>query len=193
MKNKKKSVFFVIDCDDVLAKCNAYALSLLGKEKRKIFSIRDINRWGILGNELDERMKFFYDPKFVESQPLYEGCTKFLKELQGYGAVIVSTSVPDCCVVAREKFIQQHWPFLDGYYIGNDKVTAIPKKKDSVVYMLDDNISHLCACKDSNVIPVVMSRPWNVTWHKFRRVSTFEEFLNIVKVKELDDGNGKGF
>lgn len=173
MGKVKRRLRIAVDCDDVLIRCNDYALQLLGKKYGKNFSIENITRWGSLGNVLDERISFFQDPAFVEMQPLYRGAKEFVSELHRIGEVVLVTSVPTQCSTAREKYLETHFPDVN-YIVTQDK------KIIHADVMLDDNPMWLQ--KASVHFPCLYSRPWNDRNETgFPSVSSYSEFLSFVR------------
>lgn len=69
----------IIDYDDVLNDCNQAAVDRLNKEKRTRFFLSDIHDWGKTGTLLDERIKYFKDPAFMEKIPLKKRGAEFCK------------------------------------------------------------------------------------------------------------------
>lgn len=169
----KRRLRIAIDCDDVLIRCNDYALQLLGEKYGRFFSMEDITHWGVMDNILDERISYFQDPAFVETQPLYCGAQEFVSQLHRIGDVVLVTSVPTQCSAAREKYLETHFPGV-GYIVTQDK---------SAIYadvMLDDNPTWLQ--KASVHFPCLYSRPWNDRNETgFPSVSSYSEFLSFVR------------
>ena len=175
MKKLKKSCFepcFAVDCDDVLVSCNEYALQLLNEESSRQLDIAQINRWGVLGNELDDRLHLFEDPTFVQSQPLYPDAQDFIHELKQMGSVVLVTSVPPVCVPYRAAYIERFFPYTD-YVITNNKSCV------QADVILDDNPAHLKTAKSYHKI--LYKRPWNAKETQYVSVSSLDEFLSFVR------------
>lgn len=169
----KRRIRIAIDCDDVLIRCNDYALQLLGKKYGKTFSMKGITQWGTMDNILDERISYFQEPAFVATQPLYCGAQDFIAQLSRVGDVILVTSVPPQCSTARQRYLETHFPGVS-YIITQDK---------SMIHtdvMLDDNPTWL---KKADVnIPCLYSRPWNRCEEtNFPSVSSYSEFLSFIR------------
>lgn len=71
----------ILDYDDVLNECNEEAIRKLNKEYGYSYCLEDITNWGILENELDKRIPYFVQPKFVRNIPIREGARKLVCEL----------------------------------------------------------------------------------------------------------------
>lgn len=167
---KKKSV--VIDCDDVLVSCNEFALNLLNKQTESHFKLSDIDKWGLMGNGLDARLRFFSDPRFVRSQPVYAGAKEFLQDLSKIANVTIATCVPMECAEVRKTFIRENFP-------GMHSIIAQDKSNIVADIMLDDNPMHL---KTTNCrYPILFRMPWNLEETEFRSVSSYNEFLSFVR------------
>ena len=82
----------ILDCDDVLYKCNITALGLLNDELNTNYKISDITKWGQLGNSLDERIKYFKDELFVRKQEPYDGAKEFVHKLSEIAEIFICTT-----------------------------------------------------------------------------------------------------
>lgn len=164
-----------IDCDDVLAKCNEFALDIINKRHGSNYSVSEIRSWKE-GPYREERIALFQSPEFVRSQPLYEGAAEFIKELGKTCEVFIATSVPAAVVPARVEFILENFPDVDP---GN---IIIGSRKDimDVDIILDDAIHNLTGA--SAAYPVLFRRPWNESETGMISVTGYEEFLQLVSV-----------
>ena len=151
----RKLLKVILDCDDVLFMCNQRAVERLNLVNDTHYSINDINRWGILGNELDERLKYFSEPPFMGSLPLYPGAKEFVSELSKKAEVVIATNVQPKCAGARVNAIIRNFPEIKPSNI------LIGARKDLLKadMMLDDAPQNLEA---ANVeYPVLFRQPWN--------------------------------
>ena len=83
----------ILDCDDVLFDSSQKAVDDLNRVYGTSFKINDIKQWGLLGSILDERLKYFSNPEFIENLPLYPGAQDFVHELSKK-AVYYDENVP---------------------------------------------------------------------------------------------------
>lgn len=173
----------ILDYDDVLNECNEEAIRKLNKEYGYSYCLEDITNWGILENELDKRIPYFVQPKFVRNIPIREGARKLVCELlKRHCEIFIATSVPSQCAGVRIADIIRNFPGIDP---GN---ILIGSRKDILVadILLDDcyfNIEH------SNVrYPVLFRKPWNAQYTGVPAVSDYKEFLKLVDML-LDSKN----
>ncbi len=167
-----------LDVDDVLYECNSYALSLL-REKygdNPVFDVNHITAWGRMGDISDERIDYFTDPKFVESQPMFKGAQKFVRELSKFADVFFITSVPPECMTARAKRLSEDFPEIP---VGN---LLIGTRKDlvSIDILLDDAAHNVSSSQAS--YPVLMRRPWNNSLSGLLSVNSYSDFLHMAKI-----------
>lgn len=165
----------ILDCDDVLYKCNLTALELLNKEKNTDYKMSNITKWGILGNELDERIKYFQNPDFVRKQKPYDGSKEFIHELSKIAEIFICTTVPTNCLTARVESISECFPEID-----RDNI-FLSGRKDilNADVILDDNPQNLLEsnCK----YPVLFQQPWNRNAAGFLSVSNYGSFIELIK------------
>ena len=167
-----------LDVDDVLYECNSYALELL-KQKYgddPVFDIERIRSWGLQGNLADERLKYFSDPDFVASQPMFPGAQKFVRELCELADVFFVTAVPANCMSARAKRLREDFPEVPA---GN---LLIGTRKDIVNLdiLLDDAAHNISSSQAS--YPVLMRRPWNSGLSGLLSVNSYGDFIHLAKM-----------
>lgn len=170
----RKLLKVILDCDDVLFMCNQRAVERLNLVNDTHYSINDINRWGILGNKLDERLMYFSEPSFMGSLPLYPGAKEFVSELSKKAEVVIATNVQPECAGARVNAIIRNFPDIKPSNI------LIGARKDLLKadIMLDDAPQNLEA---ANVeYPVLFRQPWNYGKTGLFSVSSYHEFLTLV-------------
>lgn len=168
----------ILDCDDVLFNTNEVALEHQNKKYGTSYSIEDLSKWGLTGNEiLDERLKLFSDPNFVKSQPLYPGAKKFVEELCSFADVSFATAVPPRCMSARaERIIEEFDVPAEKVIIASDKSLL------QADYLLDDSAKNIE--NSSAKHPVLFRRPWNYSISGITSVSKYEDFICFVKYVE---------
>lgn len=170
----KKQFKIVVDCDDVLYDCNGYAVQKLNQEKGYTYKKDDITKWGSLGCGLDERLKYFQDPSFVEHIPVMEGAKEFIRDLSKRAEIFVATSVPASCAGARVSAVIRDFPEIDP---GN---ILIGSRKDMINadMLLDDCPDHIYS--SHTTFPVLYRQPWNRQESGVISVSMYPEFLKLV-------------
>ena len=173
----RKNFKVILDCDDVLYHCNSIAVNRLNKERNTNYSLYDINEWGVLGNDLDERLRYFTEPEFIGSLPLKKGAKEFVHELSKKAEIFIATNVNHACAGARFESILRNFPEISA---GN---IIIGGRKDLLVadMRLDDATFNL---ENANVeFPVLMQQPWNyVSGMGMLSVNGYDEFLKLVDI-----------
>ena len=171
----------IIDYDDVLNDCNQAAVDRLNKEKRTRFFLSDIHDWGKTGTLLDERIKYFKDPAFMEKIPLKKRAQNFVKQLTKNHEVFIATSIhPDCAGVRVNEIIQK-FPSIDPANI------LIGQRKDLLTadVLLDDALHNVLSSPVR--YPFLFKRPWNEKVTGIPKISSYDEFLKIISL--LDQHN----
>ena len=130
-----------LDADDVLYECNAYALKLLNEKKGTSYRISEVEKWGKMGNELDERFDFFQAPLFYEEQPLMQGAKEFVKKLSQIAEVFIVTSVYPQFAGLRIQRLVDDFPWLEPSNI----LIASRKELVHVDMILDDGAHNVSA------------------------------------------------
>lgn len=172
----------ILDCDDVLFESSQKAVDDLNHVKGTDYKLNDIKQWGLLGNELDERLEYFLDPDFIENLPLYPGAQEFVHELSKKAEVVIATNVPPVCAGARVNAVIKHFPEI------NPSNILIGARKDLLVadMMLDDTAQNLDQAKVD--YPVLFRQPWNYGRTGLFSVSSYTEFLTLVDMVKTDMG-----
>lgn len=112
-KNPFINFKIILDCDDVLFGCNEQAIQKLNKEKGTSYKMSDITSWGTHNTGIDERLKYFADPKFVKNQPVYPGAQEFVHKLSKKAEVVIATNVPAQCAGVRINAIVKNFQYSD--------------------------------------------------------------------------------
>ena len=159
-----------LDVDDVLYNCNAYALERSNAKTE----YKDIKKWGILGNDADERLKEFDKEEFWETLPLYEGAVEFVKKLSQKVEVYFISAVEAEFMGIRGKQLKRDFPFIpsENIFLGAAKQIA------NVDVLLDDGPHNIT--KSAATYPVLMRRPWNENMTGCLAVNCYEEFLTLI-------------
>lgn len=165
----------ILDCDDVLFKCNEIAINMLNQERNTEYTLYDITSWGLTGTEIDDRLKYYEQESFFENLPVIEGAKEFVKALSKKAEIFICTNVPLKMASVRAEAIKENFPEIkpENILIGSRKDLL---KADM---MLDDCIDNLIG---SNVdYPVLMQRPWNYNGNSgLLSVDGYQQFLELV-------------
>ena len=72
-----------LDVDDVLYSCNDYAITLENKTGKynPPLSVSQIKCWDTSGTPVDNRLRWFKEKTFFETQPILPGAKEFVHEL----------------------------------------------------------------------------------------------------------------
>ena len=173
-KNPFINFKIILDCDDVLFGCNEQAIQKLNKEKGTSYKMSDITSWGTHNTGIDERLKYFADPKFVKNQPVYPGAQEFVHKLSKKAEVVIATNVPAQCASVRINVIVKNFPEIK---ISNILIGA---RKDllNADMMLDDAPQNLDGANTR--YPVLFRQPRNYGKTGLLSVSTYAEYLTLV-------------
>ena len=189
MKNYRLKIG--IDCDDVLYKCNAYAVELLNKEKGYSLDPNGVKVWGKNGSQYDERIAYFKSPEFYKNQPLFSGAKEFINKLSKIAEIFFVTAVPPSCISARaERIISDFGEYVDPQNI----IFATRKDVVRLDILLDDGSHNIL--KTPSTYGVLMRRPWNANLSGSLSVNTYDDFIHVVEmicnsyVETLDLSNG---
>lgn len=164
----------ILDCDDVLYRTNEAALDRLNKEQGTSYVLDDLTKWGSISPELDKRIKYFQDPEFMQTIPVYEGAVDFVSTLAGFCKVILATSVDARCAQARVHAIRRDFQMI------MEEDIFICDSKDHLKgdIMLDDGYHNVES--SAAILPVLFERPWNRNEGYNPSVQTYSDFLKLV-------------
>lgn len=182
----------ILDADDVLYDCNGEAVRRLNLESGTDYSKTDITRWGTVGSRLDERMKYFEEPKWIASLPVLPGAKEFVSVLSKEAEILVVTNVAPKCAGARMDAIIRDFPEISPSNI------LIGGRKDLLrADMMLDDAPHNLERAAGVRYPVLFRQPWNYGETGFYSVSHYQEFLTLVGMVQDGLGNrpyaGGGF
>lgn len=181
----RKTFKVILDADDVLYDCNQEAVRRLNEAEGTDYSLSDITAWGLLGNGLDGRLKYFEDPEFVRTLPLMEGARDFVSRLSEMAEILVVTNVPAKCAGARMDALVRDFPEIRPSDI------LIGGRKDLLnADMMLDDAPHNLEKTPGVEYPVLFRRPWNYGKTGLYSVSCYQEFLTLVQM--VKDGFGFG-
>lgn len=173
----KRNFKVILDADDVLYDCAGEGVRRVNLEMGTDYAVQDITQWGLLGNELDERMDYFKEPKWILSLPVLPGAKQFVSDLSKEAEILVVTNVYPKCAGARMDALIRDFPEISPSNI------LIGGRKDLLHadVMLDDlpsNLEHATGVE----YPVLFRQPWNYGKTGLYSVSKYDEFLTLVKM-----------
>ncbi len=167
-----------LDVDDTLYECNSYAVSIINRRHPDEEPIRleDIKTWVGGSRHDDERIKLFYDPEFVRTQPITEGAQEFVKKLSEIADVFFITAVPACCMSARAERLIRDFPEIPAENI------ILGRRKDviSLDIMLDDGAHNISSSRAA--YPVLFRKPWNTALSGLLSVNDYDDFLHFCEM-----------
>ena len=174
--NRIKNFEVILDADDVLLDCNAYALDLLRREKPGSYSIDPVTGWGLLGIPEDERLAFLNERSFYENQPPLPGSQAFLSELCSMANVTIMTAVYPQFMGERIQRLTQLYPDFPMENI------IMGKRKEMLQadVLLDDGVHNLLS--SGTTLPVLFRQPWNRSVSGICCVNNYDEFLSLIGI-----------
>ena len=179
-----KNIEIVLDADDVLLDCNAYALSLLNKDVPGDYSMDNITDWGLLGIPEDRRLDYLNDRSFYLNQPAFPGAREFLRELSRIANVTIMTAVYPQFMGERIQRLCELFPEFPPENI------LMGKRKEilNADILLDDGVHNLMS--SGAALPVLFRQPWNRHVSGLCCINNYSEFLslaNILAGNKLED------
>lgn len=177
----KRKLKIAIDYDDVLALCTQYAVELEEKKGNKL-DYSSIKQWGKTGRDTDVIFKYFADPEFYKTQPLYDGAQKFIKELSNreHDIVILTAIYPQFATIRANK-IMDEFPEIKKENI------ILSSRKDLVhVDVLIDDAPHNIEDTPAKY-PILFRRPWNESLTGLVSVYSYNEIIAFIdRVSEMN-------
>lgn len=164
-----------LDCDEVLAMCNAPALERLNDEIGSSYTIYDVDGWAASDEKLEERNKYFSDEEFVANQPVVEGARSFVTSLIDRGCeIFVITAVPGNVTKARHEWLTRNFPEVP------DENIIFGKRKDIMnVDVLVDDAAHNILSSNAP-FPILLRKPWNKNVTGCLAANNFEDVLALI-------------
>ena len=174
--NRIKNFEIILDADDVLLDCNAYALSLLRRDCPGDYSLDRVTGWGLLGIPEDKRLDYLQSREFYTSQPALEGSGEFLEKLCAIANVTIMTAVYPQFMGERIERLMQLYPSFPMENI------IMGKRKEMLQadVMLDDGVHNLLS--SGTTLPVLFRQPWNRGVSGICSVNRYPEFLSLVSI-----------
>ena len=171
-----KSIEIVLDADDVLLDCNAYALRLLEADMPGDYSIDRVTDWGLLGIPEDLRLRYLNDRSFYLRQPALPGAREFLTELSGIANVTIMTAVYPQFMGERIQRLCELFPEfpMENILMGKRKEIL------NADVMLDDGVHNLLS--SGAALPVLFRQPWNRHVSGLCCINNYQEFLSLVNI-----------
>ncbi len=176
--SRKYRLSTALDIDDLLMECTAYAIRL-ANEKYQFdppMTMYEKQSWGKQGKRIDSIYRYFSDPEFYRTQPVYEGAREFVQKLSQMTDVYVSTAVPPEFMGIRAQRIREEFPEIPADHI----FMGASKDKIHTDILFDDAMHNVM--KSNARYPILMRRPWNETATGMLAVNTYDEFLKLVEV-----------
>lgn len=173
----RKNYDISLDVDDVLMKCNEYALSLIN-EKRQEEPIRleQINHWGKQGNDIDQIFDYYNQESFWENQPLYPGAQEFVKELSKFCNIFIMTAIDSKFMDIRTRRLREAFPEIPAE---NIMFSTRKDMSSDFDFVLDDRAKNIKNSKAK--YPILFRRPWNHCMSGMLAVNSYEEALNMIR------------
>ena len=174
--NRVKNFEIILDADDVLLDCNAYALSLLAQDEPGSYSLDNITGWGLLGIPEDKRLDYLQSREFYTSQPALPGSQAFLTQLCAIANVTIMTAVYPQFMGERIERLMQLYPDFPMENI------IMGKRKEMLQadIMLDDGVHNLLS--SGAALPVLFRQPWNRSVSGICSINHYPEFLSLVNI-----------
>ena len=164
-----------LDCDDVLFECCGYAIDIENKKNHTNMRLDERTSWGKTGTRTDCVFKYFTDPWFFQTQPIYDGAREFVKELTEMVDVYIMTAIDPKCMGIRANRIMEEFPEIDPSHI----ILGSPKELLHVDVLLDDAPHNITSSPAT--YPVLMRRPWNNEMSGLLSVESYDEFLAFIR------------
>lgn len=175
---KKYRIRVGLDVDDTLYECNSYAVSIVNSRHpdEQPIKVEDIKTWGVSGKRDEERVKLFYDPEFVRTQPVTVGAQEFVKKLSEIADVFFITAVPAGCMSARAERLIKDFPEIPAENI----IMGTRKDVISLDIMLDDGAHNISSSRAA--YPVLFRKPWNTGLSGLLSVNSYDDFLHFCEM-----------
>jgi len=174
--NRINKFEIILDADDVLLDCNAYALSLLERDEPGDYSLDRVTGWGLLGIPEDNRLSYLDHREFYTSQPALPGSAAFLAQLCAIANVTIMTADYPQFMGERIRRIMQLYPFFPMENI------IMGKRKEMLQadVMLDDGVHNLLT--SGAALPVLFRQPWNRNVSGICSINSYPDFLSLVGI-----------
>lgn len=177
MRHKKPVL--LIDQDDVLAEYIKGVTLAFNDKYNTSFEVDTCNSWNLRSVFGDEIETVMHEPKLFENlEPAKDAISIFerLYRSELFDMYIVTAARPEC-VAAKYKWIQKHLPFfpLERFIVCSCKYMI---KGD---YLLDDGMHNIEEFAKSGGVPIVYSRPHNLSQGKeYYRVDNWKSFEQLI-------------
>jgi len=117
---------------------------------------------------------------FYDDQVPYPGAVEMIEELQEAGHdVVIGLAMKPHQMGIRANQILTFFPSIDP----NNIVLGSRKDLIHADFLLDDAMYNITSSRAE--YPVVFNRPWNMSAEGYLRVSSYEEFINLVEAVSL--------
>jgi guanylate kinase len=178
---KKKTI--LIDVDGVLTETMDKTIKRYNNKYNKSIKVSDIKDYTLHKNkDIDKDIyNIFKEKEFFKNLKPNEEAVKIISKLFNEGHdIIFSTAVVREGYIDRHDWLKKHFPIVP------DKNYMLGCRKDLLKgdIMLDDSPDNLLNSRCKHV--VCMDRPWNKHLKNIKRVSSFFEFYNWIKILDKD-------
>ena len=171
---KKFRLKIGVDVDGVLKECFEYACRVANEELGLKLNPENSRGYNLVGTEYEPVIKYFSNPEFVRTQPLYSGAKEFIEKLQERGEVFFITSVPAEVMSARACVLMSEFPSVPKENI----IMGTRKELVKVDVLLDDSPDNIT--ESESAYPVLMRKPWNSWMTGCLSVNNYNEFLTLI-------------
>lgn len=180
---KAKKLTIGIDCDDVLFQCNEPAIKRLNEETGSSYTTEDLIGWCRKPEGVGGILKYYKDPEFLKTQPLYKGAKQFVKALlDRHCDVLFITAVPPELASVRAQRICECFNDV------NPSNIVLTHRKDicNVDILLDDAAHNILSSPAK--YPILFRHPWNRDVTGCLAVTNYDEALNMIDTIILQGG-----
>lgn len=172
----RKLINIALDVDDVLMRCNDYAIELENKSGKynPPMQLEEIHSWGKRNNRTDVINKYYSDENFWKTQPVYPGAHDFVKELCKIANVFITSAIPPEFMTTRALRIMEEFPEIPSENI------ILGTRKDMYKFdiILDDAGHNIL---DSQATyPILLRKPWNTDITGLLSVNNYNEALYLI-------------
>lgn len=166
-----------VDVDDIVYYCVQHGCNLANEKYHwdVPLSIEEVTGWGKIGKRTDILLDYYSDPDFYRTQPIIPGAQEFILALQEFADVYFVTAVEPSVMGIRIQRLLQDFPSVPKENI----IMSYNKSLIKLDILLDDNPNNITTSIAN--YPILFRRPWNQYLTGVLSVSSYAEFLSLVK------------